>query len=990
MFTKPDLKTDFNQLELAILSWWKDQDILDKSIAARPDDMQKTFYDGPITANGEPHYGHMLTFSIKDIIPRYWTMKGSKVSRSLGWDCQGLPVEYEVEKNLGFKEKSDIEKFGIEKFNQLCRESVFKFRDKIIELEQRMGRLTNSEEEYATMDPAYIESVWWSLKELYDKGLLYEGFKVVPYSTRAGTTLSNAEVALGGYKQYTDPAVTVEFPLVDDPQTSILAWTTTPWTMPTNFGLAVGKKIAYVKVTSAANGKTYIVAKDLAEKVFGESGYTVVEEVAAADLVGKKYMPPFEYFQGRANAFQVYYGDHVTTDSGTGIVHLAPYGAEDMDIFKQVGIEPIDVLNDQGDFTDAIPDYSGVNYRNANPMIIEALEKNGRLFKHEDYTHDMPMDWRTGVPLIYKPITSWFIGVSTLRKQLVDNNNKINWVPEHMKDGRFGNWLAEIKDWGISRSRYWGTPLPIWKSDSNKVKVFGSFAEVEKLTGKKIDDPHRPFVDDMDFEFEGETYHRIPDVLDVWYDSGAMPFARFHYPFENKEKFEQKFPAEFIAEGVDQTRGWFYSLHAISTSLFNREAYQNVIVNGFTLDDHGVKQSKSKKNYEPYQTLIERYGVDAIRMNYFSSPIASGEDTTISDKTVKAMVQEFILPLWNSFSFFTTYANIHDWKPTAELAYNKRNVWDDTHPWDHIPFGDIENELDAWILAMLQNTIGEVTASLDAYYLPRAGRALQNFISELSKWYIRRSRDRFAAGEERALATLYYVLVEFSKLAAPFVPYITEHIYHTMVTEQMQGQTESIHLTDYPVVDTKFLEQYQATLPEMQTVRAIAEMGQTIRANKGIKVRQPLSKLEVKFDLADDKKGAYLSDWMAALVGSELNVLEVTEVAKLNDSKTIETFSESGLGIVIGLETKLTPELEQAGLVREIVRAIQAMRKNAGLQMGEPVAISYETKDAKLQAVITSRADEIKQAVTASELTDSEGEEEVKINEYTLRLSLKK
>jgi len=972
MFTKPEQKTDYNQLELAILSWWKDQDILDKSIKNRPDDKQKTFYDGPITANGEPHYGHMLTFSIKDLIPRYWTMRGYKVSRSLGWDCQGLPVEYEVEKSLGFKEKRDIEKFGIEKFNQLCRESVFKFRDKIIELEERMGRLTNNEEEYATMDPTFIESIWWSLKELFDKGLLYEGFKVVPYSTRAGTTLSNAEVALGGYKPFTDPAVTVKFELETAPNTYLLAWTTTPWTLPTNFGLALGKEIDYVKVTDGDS--KYILAKENVKNYFIEGLPT--EPVNKEELIGQKYKPLFGFFPDKKNAYQIVYGPHVTTESGTGIVHLAPYGAEDVEIFKEVGIEPVDVLDDQGDFTSLVSEYSSMNYRDANPLIVEALKAKNLLFKYEDYTHDMPMCWRTDTPLIYKPITSWYISMSKLRSELVANNDKINWVPAHVKEGRFGNWLAEIKDWGISRSRYWGTPLPIWKSPSGQVQVFGSYAEIEALTGKKITDPHRPFVDNMTFEQDGETYTRVTDVLDVWYDSGAMPFARFHYPFENKEKFTQKFPAEFIAEGVDQTRGWFYTLHAISTALFGGEAFQNVVMNGFTLDDNGVKQSKSKKNYEPYQTLIEHYGVDAIRMNYFTSPISAGEDSTVSDKTVKAQVQEFILPLWNSFSYLITYANIHDWKPTAELAQNK------------IPFADMENELDAWILAMLQNTISEVTTNLDQYQIPRAGRALQAFITELSKWYIRRSRDRFAAGEQRALATLYHVLVEFAKLAAPFVPFITEHIYRTLVTEQMSGQPESIHLTDYPVADTSFLEQHKAILPEMKIVRALADIGQTIRANKAIKVRQPLARLEVQFSLEEDKQGAYLADWMAELVASELNVLEVTDIPKLSESDSIETSEDTGLGIKVGLETKLTPELAEAGLLREVIRSIQALRKNAGLQMGEAVRITYATDDKELAEVITKHLDEIKQTVSASELTEDSGEAEIKINDFTLRISL--
>lgn len=983
MFQKPNPKQNFFELEQQILKFWKDQDILRKSIDQREE--VRTFYDGPITANGDPHTGHALTFSMKDIIPRYWTMKGYKVDRSLGWDCQGLPVEYEVEKNLGFKEKKDIETYGVAKFNALCRELVTTKRNRIVDLEEMMGRLTNSDEEYATMDRDYIESVWWSLKELYTKGLLYEGFKVVPYSTRAGTTLSNAEVALGGYKKIKDPAITVEFELEDEPNTFILAWTTTPWTIPGNLGLAVGKEIKYVKVTGDVEGKTYILAKDLVDSVFGEGKYKIVGDVNASELVGKSYIPPFDFYIGRDNAHKIYEGEHVTTESGTGIVHLAPYGAEDNDIFQKVGIVPFDYLDDQGDFTEEIPTYAGMFYRQANPKITEDLKTKERLFNAEEYEHDMPMCWRTNTPLIYKPIKSWYIGMSTLRKNLVDNNNKINWSPDHVKNGRFGNWLSEIKDWGISRSRYWGTPLPVWKSESDKVIVIGSYEELKKYSNVEIDDPHKPFIDEVEFDFEGEHYKRIPDVIDVWYDSGAMPFARFHYPFENKEKFEAKFPAQYIAEGIDQTRGWFYSLLAISTALFDKEAYQNVVVNGTILDDNGAKLSKSKKNYVDPDILIKEFGADTIRINFFNSPIASGEDATVSQKTLKIQTQEFILPLWNIFSYLVTYANIHDWHPAMDLAYSSRKVENDTHPWDHIPFDNMTNSLDSWIVLRLQQTIDEVTKSLDNYEIQKATRKIKELFEDISKWYIRSNRDRFAEGDLSALNVLYYVYIEALKLLAPFAPFITEHIYREIVSQEHEELPESIHLTDYPVADARFLEEYSALTDEMTFVRRIAEMGHELRVQNQLKVRQPLERLEIN---TQNEKVAVIADWMKELIKNELNVMEVNDMMKMTESDSVKVSEDTGLKAKIGLETKISEELKAKGTLREIIRQIQSTRKTQGLVQGQKVLLKYYTEDESLKALVEKNKDEIIETTSLNgvENIEYDGQVEIKVEDKTIKI----
>lgn len=965
MFNKPNPKQNFFELEQEILKFWKSNNILDKSIDQRSDDNTKTFYDGPITANGSPHHGHMLTFAMKDLYPRYWTMKGYKVARSLGWDCQGLPVEYEIEKRLGFKEKKDIVKFGIDKFNELCRASVLEFKDKIIELEELMGRLTNSDEEYQTMDKSYIESIWWSLKELHTKGLLYEGFKVVPYSTRAGTTLSNAEVALGGYKKFVDPAITVEFPLEEDPMTVLLAWTTTPWTIPGNLGLALGKEIIYVKVKKVGSDKNYIVAKDLVESVFKNIEHEVLAEVKVDDLLGKKYIPPFAFYKGRKNAHIIYTGGHVTTDSGTGIVHLAPYGAEDNDIFVKVGIESFDYLDDQGDFKSEIAPYAGLNYRDANPKIIEDLKTTNVLFKHEDYEHEMPMCWRTNTPLIYKPITSWYIAMSNLRQQLVDNNEKINWTPKHVKYGRFGNWLAEIKDWGISRTRYWGTPIPVWKSESGKTIIIGSYQELKEFSGVEVNDPHRPYIDDITFEKDGETYKRIPDVLDVWYDSGAMPFARFHYPFENKEKFDKKFPAQYIAESVDQTRGWFYSLLAISTSLFNKEAYENVVMSGFVLDDNGVKLSKSKGNYTEPKTMIESFGADAIRSNFFTTPICAGEDTTISSKTLKTQTQEYILPLWNIFAYLTTYANIHNWSPREELAYNSRKNIDDAHPWDHIPFDDIENEINAWIIYRLQETIHNSELALTAYDIPKATKAIKELVDDTSKWFIRSSRENFAEGNQNSIETLYYVFIEILKLLAPFTPFITDYMYRELVVSKLDGAKESIHLTDYPEVDRAYIEQYSRLADEMQIVRKICEMGHTLRVNNQMKVRQPLSELQVQ---STNEVVPVITEWMSEMIKNELNVKDVLDKAVIHETDTLKINEDTNIKVLIGLETKLTDELKDEGFVRELTRALQSQRKKMGLQQGQTISIKLKPSDQVLRQTIERNVESIKKTVSATSI----------------------
>jgi len=976
MIDKPNSRPDFSELSSSLLQWWKQKDILNRSINQRPVEQTKAFYDGPITANGEPHHGHMLTFALKDLFPRYWAMQGYRVTRNIGWDCQGLPVEVEVENQLGFSHKQDIEEYGIAEFNKLCKESVMKHQDTIIQLEERMGRLTNEDYEYATMNRDYIESVWWSVKELYEKGLLYEGFRVMPYSTRAGTPLSNAEVALGGYEPVVDPAVTVEFPLVEDKTTVLLAWTTTPWTLPTNFALAVGKDISYVKVSLPNTEKQYVVAEELVDTVFEEYEFQIEDRFSGADLIGKEYEPLFSFFAQAENRFFVYEGHHVTTEGGTGIVHLAPYGAEDLEIFHSVGIEAVDVLDETGNFTERIEPYAGQFYREANDSIIADLKEENKLFNHEDFEHQMPICWRTKTPLIYKPIDAWYVAVTKIKDQILANNESVNWTPEHIKHGRFGNWLENAKDWNISRNRYWATPMPIWKGEnSGEIIVIGSYAELEEYGASAPEDPHRPSVDEITFEYQGETYRRIPDVLDVWYDSGAMPFARFHYPFENQDQFERTFPAEYIAEGLDQTRGWFYSLLVLGTALFGDAPYNNVMVNGLVLADDGSKLSKSKQNFTPPNEMLDTFGPDAVRLNFFATPISAGEDAIVSENTLKLYLQEYLLPLWNMFSFFVTYANVHDWHP-------------DDYAFD--PY-TLENAMDRWIYTRLQEATRDVQMHMDEFHIPAAVRALKAFFDDLSKWYIRRSRERFAAGDGEGFKVLYTMLVTGVKLLAPFTPFISEHIYRELWVKQIgdddeeQKDYESVHLMDYPRADENYIAEHEYLLERMELVREIAGIGHTLREEQELKVRQPLSTLYVSSPLN-------LQTWMTDMLAAELNVKEVRE-QKLPEHDSVVT-AEGGRGLRLGLETEITAELKEEGQIRDLTRNIQAARKKEKLSLEEEVELVLDCPE-ELQNVVSQHPGHLMYQVGArsfsfASLAGEEGTHKAKVDGEKVRIKVVK
>ncbi len=939
-----DRMPNFPNTELEVLKYWDEKNILKKSIEQRSVERPFTFYDGPITSNNKPHYGHALTMVIKDVVPRYKTMKGFRVDRSLGWDCQGIPVEYEVEKELGFEQKEDIEKFGIEKFNDMCRKSVEKYQGEISALTKRMGRWVNKDEEYATMDANYIESVWWSLKELYKDGLLYLGYKVVPYSTRAGTTLSNSEVALGGYQTITDPAVTVKLKLKEK-DSYLLIWTTTPWTLPGNLLAAVGKDFEYVEVEYG--GEKYIVGKDLVEKVFGKE-LEIVKTYKGEELIGMEYEPLYPYYSEKTKegAFRVVHADHVTLEDGTGLVHQAPYGEEDFALMTGMGIGMFDYLDDQGNMKEEIEQFKGMFYKKANKYIMQDLEERNLLFKHEEYEHQMPMCWRTNTPLIYKPIKSWYVKVTAIRDLLVKENKGIGWIPEHVKEGRFGNWLEDARDWALSRSRYWGTPLPAWVCDKcGEIEMIGSFDEIKEKSGVELKDPHKPFVDDIKYKCEkcsGEM-KRVEDVIDVWYDSGSMPFARFHYPFENKEKFKSKYPAEFIGEGVDQTRGWFYTLHVLGIGLFKEKSFKNVIVNGMALAPDGTKMSKSKRNYTEVNIVLDELGADSLRLYFLSSPIVNGEEVIFSEKFLKDITATVLLPYWNSVKYFLNYQTQYNWK--------------------YDPDSQSKNVMDRWILARLNETISEVDEGMNKYTLQKATKPIFNLIDDLSKWYIRRSRERFVSGDKEALDTLHFVLLEISKLMAPFAPFISESVYMTLTDGYVSSAKESVHLEDFPSVNSKLLN--KDLLVNMSKVRDICSIGLNIRDEKRIKVRQPLSKVYIP--LQDEE--------MMEIVKGELNVKEVQYSEKKIDDDNI--FSQEDKYVFVSLDTNISEELRSEGLLNEVVRGLQVARKESGCQMGEMISLKYNSKSKEILDLVENNKEKLMKMVFAKNIEQSSNMKEV-------------
>ena len=1029
MYQKVDTNLNFVDREKKVEEFWKENHIFEKSMENRKEGETYTFYDGPPTANGKPHIGHVLTRVIKDMIPRYRTMKGYMVPRKAGWDTHGLPVELEVEKKLGLDGKEQIEEYGMEPFIKQCKESVWKYKGMWEDFSSTVGFWADMEHPYVTYYDDYIESEWWALKEIWNKKLLYKGFKIVPYCPRCGTPLSAQEVSQG-YKTVKERSAVVRFKVVGE-DAYFLAWTTTPWTLPSNVALCVNPDETYCKV-KAADGYTYYMAEALLDKVLGkfakeegEKAYEVLETYKGTDLEYKAYEPLFAC-AGEAAAKQkkkahfVTCDNYVTMSDGTGIVHIAPaFGEDDSRIGRNYELPFVQFVDGQGNLTKETP-YAGVFVKKADPMVLTDLDKEGKLFDAPKFEHDYPHCWRCDTPLIYYARESWFIKMTAVKDDLIRNNNTINWIPESIGKGRFGDWLENVQDWGISRNRYWGTPLNIWQCECGHMHSIGSRQELFEMSGDeraKTVELHRPYIDEITLKCPecGGEMHRVPEVIDCWFDSGAMPFAQHHYPFENKELFEQQFPANFISEAVDQTRGWFYSLLAESTLLFNKAPYKNVIVLGHVQDENGQKMSKSKGNaVDPFDAL-NKYGADAIRW-YFYINSAPWLPNRFHGKAVVEGQRKFMSTLWNTYAFFVLYADIDNFDPTKyELNY------------DQLPV------MDKWLLSRLNTTVQAVDNDLANYKIPEAARALQEFVDEMSNWYVRRSRERFwAKGMEQdkinAYMTLYTALVTVSKAAAPMIPFMTEQIYQNLVRSIDKDAPESIHLCSFPEVHEEQIDKELEN--NMEHVLDLVVMGRACRNASNIKNRQPIGQMFVKADfelsefyqeiVADElnvknikftddvrdftsysfkpqlktvgpKYGKMLGGIKAALNDIDGNAamdeLNTTGVLKLDvNGQEIELFKEDLLidtaqiegyesvndnGIKVVLDTNLTPELLEEGFVREIISKIQTMRKEADFEVMDKIRVTYEGSE-KAEAVFEKNSTLIGGEVLATEVVKAE------------------
>ncbi|NGX53363.1 MAG: Isoleucine--tRNA ligase [Chlamydiae bacterium] len=993
--------------EERILDFWRENKIFEKSLDQRKGESYFSFYDGPPFATGLPHYGHLLAGTIKDVIPRYKTMKGFYVPRRFGWDCHGLPIEHEIEKNFNISGAQAIEAFGVGNYNEECRKIVFRFTKEWQYTVERMGRWVDFGEVWKTMDPSFMESVWWVFKQLWEKGLVYEGFKVMPYSAKLGTPISNFE-ATDNYKEVDDPSIVVAFALVDDPNTAFLAWTTTPWTLISNMALTVDEGMEYVKIKIPSNGKHYILAKKMAGRWFEE--YTVVETLPGKALVGKNYTPLFPYFADKT-AFRVIAGDFVSTEEGTGIVHTAPaFGEDDFYAAQKANIPLACPVDNNGHFTSDVPEYEGKFVKDADKPIIRRLKEEGKLIYQGTIRHRYPFCWRSDTPLIYKAVTTWFVAVDKIKDRLIAANEKVHWVPEHLKEGRFGNWLEGARDWAISRNRYWGTPIPLWRSEDGEIEVVGSVAELEKLTGQKVEDLHRHKIDHLTFEKNGKTFRRIPEVFDCWFDAGSMPYGQNHYPFENKEITEKSFPADFIAEGVDQTRGWFYTLMVLSVSLFDSPAYKNVIANGILLAENGEKMSKRLKNYPEPEIVIHKYGADAIRLYMLNSPAVKADDLRFCEKGVALVLRQILIPFWNAQSFFLTYARIYHWEPSGERNKPKALI-------------------DRWILSQLNRLIKEVGEGMDDYDLSRAVEPFVGFIDQLTNWYIRRSRRRFWSDEDspdrrEAFETLYAVLIELSKIAAPFIPFLSDAIYRNL---RMDSMPESVHLTAYPEYHDESRD--HALEEGMDGLQLAVSLGHALRKTHKFKVRQPLPAVHI---VCQEPKIYHFLEHQKHLIEDELNVKAVKlhsqplEFVKLTirpnfrvlgkkvgkhmkeaqlliqefdherilhldqgkklpiklggeeflltpDDVEISHAAREGRiavsagTITIALDTTLSEELILEGIARELINKINTMRREANFDVSDRIRVWLGTSD-KVKKALKIHGDYLKEEVLAIEL----------------------
>ena len=1029
----------FVQAEHAVLKFWQEQNVFQRSLEQTAACKPYIFYDGPPFATGLPHHGHLVGSTLKDIIPRYYTMQGFYVQRRFGWDCHGLPIEHEIDKKLGMSAQQAVEQLGIKGYNDECRSIVQRYTAEWEKTITRIGRWVDFRNDYKTMDASFMESVWWVLKQLWEKDLVYRGVKVVPFSTALGTVLSNFEAG-SNYQDVQDPAVTVLFKLRDE-EAYVAAWTTTPWTLPSNLGLCVNASIDYVLVQDAESGRKLYLAQARLDAVGKGKHLTVLETLPASRLIGKRYEPLFPYFAACEDegAFRIFADDYVTTDSGTGVVHLAPgFGEDDFRVMKHNGVQAVPCpLDFEGKYTTEINDYAGIYVKDADKALIRRLKEEGKLFHQDVIVHPYPFCPRSDTPIIYRTIPSWYVKVESLRDRLVASNQQINWLPDHIKNGRMGNWLQNALDWCISRNRYWGTPLPIWINDvTGSMQCLGSIAELEQLTGSKITDLHREFVDHLTFAKAGEqgVYRRVPEVLDCWFESGSMPYAQLHYPFENQQLFADGFPAEYIAEGLDQTRGWFYTLLVLSTALYDKPSFKNVIVNGIVMAEDGKKMSKRLQNYTPPDKLMEEYGADALRLYLINSGLVKAEEQRFADSGVKDMVRRALLPWYNSFKFLQTYADIDQWRAQANAPLST-------------------NITDQWVLSRLQSLLTNVTREMAEYKLYNVVPALFEFIEELTNWYIRLNRSRFwiegeSTDKSAAYQTLYQTLHGVTLAMAPFAPFLAEHIYQQLLPYSPRDgkQPESVHLCRFPQPEAALIQPaLEAGVARMQ---AIILLGRQKRNQVKIKTKTPLARLTVIHrdqGMLDEiaRLESYLKGELnvktveytqdeehyirlyakpnSPVLGKRLGKdfgkfrgliekLDAPALTQLQESGslTIDTVTFSGDDILVFREAKagtdaisdrlitieldctLQPLLVQEGLAREVVSRIQKSRKDLGFHVTDRIRIGYSASP-ELAAAISAHAAYIQQETLGAELalfTDKKALLSFEIDEHTLGLEL--
>ncbi|MFD2176143.1 isoleucine--tRNA ligase [Veronia pacifica] len=1025
----------FVHTEHEVLKFWQQNRIFEQSIEQTKDKPAFVFYDGPPFATGLPHHGHLVASTIKDIVPRYQTMLGHHVERRFGWDCHGLPIEHEIDKTLGMSAKEAVEKYGITKYNDECRGIVQRYTQEWEKTITRLGRWVDFKHDYRTMEPWYMESVWWVFKQLWDKGLVYLGEKVVAYSTELETVLSNFE-ASSNYKDVQDPAATVLFKLEDE-DTYLAAWTTTPWTLPSNLALCVNPSINYVKVLDKTIDKTIWIAEARMEEVVKKHDVEVLTTAKGSELSGKRYQPLFPYFASQQDkgAFQILSDGFVSTDSGTGIVHMAPaFGEDDQRVCREHGVEAsVCPLDNRGRFTAEVEAFAGNYVKDADKPILQALKNDGLLYRHDTLSHSYPFCPRSDTPIIYRSVPSWYVNVTSIRDNLVENNKQIQWVPGHIQQGRMGKWLENAMDWAISRNRYWGTPLPIWINDKTGNQMcIGSIEELTSLTGQEVSDLHRDHVDELTFTRPDEegVYRRIPEVFDCWFESGAMPYAQAHYPFKNKEQFESNFPASFIAEGVDQTRGWFYTLQVLSECLFGQPAFKNVIVNGIVMAEDGKKMSKRLKNYTAPDTLMEQYGADALRLYLINSSLVKAEEQKFADSGVQEMVRQVLLPWYNGFKFFKTYADIDQWKASGSLS--------------------TENVLDQWIVSRLESLKEKVNAEMQAYRLYEVVPPLFEFLEDLTNWYIRLNRARFWQTEmnedkEAAYSTLYYCLNTFSTLMAPFAPFLSEHVYQELKHfSNKENAADSVHLCEYPQSST------ERKAPELeksvQRLQNLVVMGRQKRNELKIKTKTPLQRatvlhrntaelndvmrladyikaeLNIKtldFSTEEDqfidlyaranfqllgkrlgKQMKHFASLIANLTAEEIDHLQTNEEIQLDGESfsaeeiVIYRKAKEGVNAVsnryisMEFDSELTEELIAEGMVREIVGLIQKRRKALGFEVTDRVNVSLHTSQS-IQDWIKTHEDYLKTETLTTQLDfdaspDSGEQHELELGSITI------